>query len=89
MGGSAQFMKQLVGLSISAVFAFVATYIIAIIIHKTIGLRVSKNDEIEGLDITVHGESGYNLTEPLGVSYEDSENEGHPDARGTAPAMAR
>jgi Amt family ammonium transporter len=89
MGGGAQFVKQLVGLSIAAVFAFVATYVIAIIIHKTVGLRVSRNDEIEGLDITVHGESGYNLTEPLGVSYDDTESEGHPDARGTAPAMAR
>src|SRR5688572_19631198 len=90
MGGGEQFMKQLVGLSIAAVFAFVATYVIAIVIHKTIGLRVSRNDEIEGLDITVHGEAGYNLTEPLGVSYDDDrEDEGHPDARGTAPAMAR
>ncbi len=88
-GGSDQFIKQLVGLSIAAVFAFVMTYVIAIIIHKTIGLRVSREDEIDGLDITVHGESGYNLTEPLGVSYDDTESEGHPDARGTAPAMAR
>jgi Amt family ammonium transporter len=89
MGGGEQFMKQLVGLSIAAVFAFVATYVIAIVIHKTVGLRVSRNDEIEGLDITVHGEAGYNLTEPLGVSYDDREDEGHPDARGTAPALAR
>ncbi len=90
MGGSEQFFKQLLGLSIAAVFAFVMTYVIAIIIHKTIGLRVSREDEIEGLDITVHGESGYNLTEPLGVSYDDEPtNEGHPDARGTSPAMAR
>src|SRR5688572_17479181 len=88
-GGFDQFIKQLVGLSIAAVFAFVVTYVIAIVIHKTIGLRVSRNDEIEGLDITVHGEAGYNLTEPLGVSYDDREDEGHPDARGTAPAMAR
>mgnify|MGYP006142710227 CR=1 FL=1 len=70
-----------------AVFAFVATYVIAIIIHKTIGLRVKRNEEIEGLDITVHGESGYNLTEPLGGYIEGAE--GHPDARGTSPAMAR
>jgi len=88
-GGFDQFIKQLVGLSIAAVFAFVMTYVIAIVIHKTVGLRVSRNDEIEGLDITVHGEAGYNLTEPLGVSYDDREDEGHPDARGTAPAMAR
>ncbi|HEV2296003.1 MAG TPA: ammonium transporter [Tepidisphaeraceae bacterium] len=89
IGGAEQFMRQLVGLAVSAIFAFVLTYVIALIIHKTIGLRVSREDEIEGLDITVHGESGYNLTEPLGVSYDDTMDEGHPDARGTAPAMAR
>lgn len=88
-GGGEQFFKQLVGVSIAAVFAFVMTYVIALVIHKTLGLRVSREDEIEGLDITVHGESGYNLTEPLGVSYDDTQAEGHPDARGTAPAMAR
>ncbi|MGB7159355.1 MAG: ammonium transporter [Tepidisphaeraceae bacterium] len=82
-GGMEQFIKQLVGLTLSAVFAFVATYVIATIIHKTIGLRVSKNDEIEGLDITVHGESGYNLTEPFGVSYDDDSSE-----RPAAPAVA-
>jgi Amt family ammonium transporter len=88
IGGFDQFLKQLVGLSIAAVFAFVVTYVIALVIHKTLGLRVSERDEIEGLDIAVHGENGYNLTEPLGISYE-STDEGHPDARGTAPAMAR
>ena len=84
-----KFSLCLTAFAVACVFAFVATYLIATIIHKTIGLRVSRNDEIEGLDITVHGESGYNLTEPLGVSYDDTESEGHPDARGTAPAMAR
>jgi len=74
-GGAAQFMKQLVGLSLSAIFAFVVTYIIAQIIHKTIGLRVTKEQEIEGLDVTVHGESGYNLTEPFGVSYDEDSSE--------------
>ena len=87
-GGGEQFVKQAVGLGVSAVFAFVATYVIALVIHKTMGFRVSASDEIEGLDITVHGESGYNLTEPLGMSY-DLTDEGHPDARGTKPAMAR
>jgi len=86
MGGGAQLWKQFVGVSIAIVFSFLATYIIALVIHKTLGLRVSAKDEIEGLDVTLHGESGYNLTEPLGTSYEGAE--GHPDARGTKPSMA-
>src|SRR5688500_13499197 len=89
-GGSAQSTKQLIGLGATAVFAFVATYAITLAIHKTLGLRVTAKEEIEGLDISVHGESGYNLTEPLGVSY-DFEESGTPSsgAHGTAPAMAR
>src|SRR5687768_16895243 len=38
MGGGEQFMKQLIGVVVCAVFAFVLTFIIALIIHKTIGL---------------------------------------------------
>jgi Amt family ammonium transporter len=88
MGGASQFVKQLVGVGVSAVFAFVLSFIIALAIQKTVGLRAKREDEIEGLDLSLHGESGYNLTEPLGMSY-DVTDEGHPDARGTAPAMAR
>src|SRR5687768_13447631 len=50
-GGVAQLGKQAVGLGIAAVFAFVVTYVIAIIIHKTIGMRVSEEDEFTGLDL--------------------------------------
>ncbi len=82
MGGGAQFLKQAVGLGIAAVFAFVVTYVIAMIIHKTIGMRVSEDDELAGLDLAVHGEKGYHLEDDLiGGVYTP---EGHPDARGTA-----
>src|SRR4029078_6524746 len=50
-GGGAQLMKQAVGVGAAAVFAFVFTYVIATVIHKTIGLRVAERDELEGLDI--------------------------------------
>lgn len=86
MGGSEQFIKQLVGVSTAAVFAFVLTYIIAYVMHKTIGLRVSEADEIDGLDIALHGESGYNLTEPLGSTMEPS-SDAHAPAR-SKPSMA-
>jgi Amt family ammonium transporter len=86
-GGMAQLTKQAVAVGVAAVFAFGVSYVIALIIHKTIGLRVPAREELEGLDINVHGESGYNLTEPLGGYVEG--DEGHPDARGSNPAMAR
>lgn len=64
-GGMTQFIKQAVGLGIATVFAFVMTYVIATIIHKTIGMRVSVDDEQTGLDLALHGEKGYHLDEDL------------------------
>jgi Amt family ammonium transporter len=40
----------------------VFTWIIAKIISATVGLRVSEEEEIDGLDISAHGERGYDLT---------------------------
>src|SRR5688500_16393088 len=48
-GGGAQFMKQFIGVVVCAVFAFVLSFIIALIIHKTIGLRATAEQEAEGL----------------------------------------
>jgi len=79
-GGGAQLAKQAIGLSIAAVFAFVTTFIIATIMHKTIGLRVTGDDEQTGLDLALHGEKGYHLEEELIGAYAEE----HPDARGTA-----
>jgi Amt family ammonium transporter len=61
-GGWDQLGKQALGLGVAAVFAFVISYGLALIIHKTIGLRVSAKDEEDGLDIAVHQEAGYNLS---------------------------
>lgn len=62
VGGMAQLGKQAVGLAGAATFAFVVSYVLAMVIHKTIGLRVTEDQEQEGLDITLHGETGYNLS---------------------------
>ncbi len=52
-------VNQLVGIGVTAVYAIVGSVILLSIISVTIGLRVSPEDEIEGLDLTDHGESGY------------------------------
>jgi Amt family ammonium transporter len=67
-GGFSQFGKQCVGVLSAAGFAFILSYVLAIIVDKTIGLRVKPNDEIEGLDISLHGESGYHLEEEFGTT---------------------
>ena len=39
-----------------SIYAFVVTYILATIVDKTIGLRVTEEEEYVGLDISQHGE---------------------------------
>jgi ammonium transporter, Amt family len=43
------------------VFSFVVSSIILLVLKKTIGLRVSEEDELQGLDLSQHGETGYYL----------------------------
>jgi Amt family ammonium transporter len=86
-GGMSQFMNQLIGVVVCGVFAFVLTFIIALIIHKTIGLRATEEQEYTGLDLSLHGERGYHLEDDMFAGASDT-GEGHPDARGTAAVGA-
>src|SRR5277367_4127474 len=52
-----QFLIQLKGVAVTVIYGFVASYIILKIIDMTMGLRVTEEQEREGLDITLHGES--------------------------------
>jgi len=58
-GNPGQLGIQALATVISIVFAFVATYIIATVLNKTMGLRVSEKEEEVGLDISEHGERAY------------------------------
>ena len=60
-GNPGQLVKQLVGVVIAILFAAVGTFLIATALRLTMGLRVSEQQERDGLDITVHGERGYHL----------------------------
>ena len=50
---------QLIAVVVTAVYALVVTLILLKVIDWTIGLRVSEEDEVMGIDLTQHGESGY------------------------------
>ena len=54
-----QFGVQLLSVVITVSWTIVASYIILRIIALSIGLRVEQQDEIEGLDLSQHGERGY------------------------------
>jgi len=59
MGG--QLYVQLIGVVATIVFTAVVTYIILKLIGALVGLRVSEEQETEGLDIALHEERGYDL----------------------------
>jgi len=53
--------NQLVGVLIAWVFALVGTIVLLKIVDLLTGVRVPEEHEVEGLDITQHGEEAYNL----------------------------
>ena len=55
-----QFITQSIGIIAVGLWCLVATWLITLLVKKTIGLRVTEDEEIEGLDTSVHGEKGYN-----------------------------
>jgi Amt family ammonium transporter len=59
-GNLDQFITQVIAVAAAGGYAFVVTLGIVFVLHKTIGLRVEKEDEIMGLDQTQHSESAYN-----------------------------
>ena len=61
MSIGSQFGVQLTGLVAVLVWSAIASVIICLIVKAVVGLRVSDDQELEGLDITSHGETGYNL----------------------------
>jgi Amt family ammonium transporter len=58
-GHGAQILNQLVGCGIAWALAAVGTLVILKFCDWTIGVRVSKAQESEGLDVSMHGEEGY------------------------------
>ena len=58
-GNGGQILNQIIGCAIAWGLAIVGTLIILKICDMTVGLRVRKDQEIEGLDLSMHGEEGY------------------------------
>ena len=58
-GNAHQLLNQLVGVAIAWTLAIVGTLVILKLVDVTIGLRVSEEEEVQGLDLSQHGEEGY------------------------------
>ena len=60
-GIGAQVVLQFIGAGATIVYSGVMTFIIAKVLDSTIGLRVSSEEEEQGLDIALHDERGFSL----------------------------
>ena len=58
-GGVGLLFDQVVAVVVVAFFSFVVSYVLAKVLDATMGLRVTEQQEIEGLDITIHEERAY------------------------------
>ncbi len=58
-GEGCSFTTQLLGVAVTALYVFVMAFLVFTVINKTIGLRVSREEEIDGLDVHEHGSSAY------------------------------
>jgi len=61
-GGSALLGKQAIGVTVVALYSFIATLIIGFAIEKTIGFRVKRDVEVAGIDLNEHAETAYEMT---------------------------
>jgi len=59
LASEAQLLSQLIGVASYAAICISSTFIILFILKKTIGIRVSERDELEGLDVHEHGMDAY------------------------------
>jgi ammonium transporter, Amt family len=88
-GGVDQLWRQVVGALAVLAFSFVLTLVIGIVIQKTIGFRITEEDEATGIDNVVHAESGYDFAS-LGSSGSTAPLDGQAraEARNTERTLA-
>ncbi len=60
-GNPRQLLVQLISIAIVAVFSFVVSLVLLKVIDWTIGLKVTDEEELMGLDLSQHEETGYQL----------------------------
>jgi ammonium transporter, Amt family len=58
-GNFHQFEVQIIAAGASVIYAFVMTFVLAKIVDRVMGLRVTEDEEYVGLDIAQHGEKAY------------------------------
>jgi len=59
-----QFGVQAAAVGVTIVYAALVTIVLLVLIEKTVGFRMKEEEEMSGLDHSVHGEHGYGLINP-------------------------
>lgn len=59
-GNAGQLVFQCIGIVVVSVYAFVVSWLLLKVIDSVMGLRVSEEAEVQGLDYTEHSETAYN-----------------------------
>ena len=62
-GNPGQLYHQLMAVLVTWVYAGGLTFVFAKVVDVLVGLRVNTDEERDGLDLSQHGESGYNFEE--------------------------
>jgi len=60
-GNASLFIENVIGVLAAGAYSFVVTFVLLKVIDATIGIRVTDDEEFEGLDTTLHGEEGYHM----------------------------
>jgi ammonium transporter, Amt family len=87
-GGLDQLGKQALGAIAVLVYSFVLTLVIGFAIQKTIGFRLTEEDEVTGIDTVVHAESGYDFASLGGGGGATLVGQAHAEARNTEGTRA-
>jgi ammonium transporter, Amt family len=58
-GNGAQFVEQLIGVVAALAYSAIVSFILIWVVDKTVGIRVSEDDELAGLDLSEHNEAAY------------------------------
>jgi Amt family ammonium transporter len=58
-GNASLVWKQIISIGVTAIYAFVVTYVLLLILDAVMGIRITEENEVIGADLTEHGESAY------------------------------
>ncbi|MEE8422566.1 MAG: ammonium transporter, partial [Dehalococcoidia bacterium] len=62
-GNAEQFLRQLASVAVALAYSFIVSYAIAFALDRTMGIRVSEEEERQGLDLALHDEQSWVFTE--------------------------